>query len=78
MSLLKLLEINAFLEAFHVPSFSGPEVFSGIFCRNVKVPERARTPLIIYCETLQFAMIYLQTRKNNLKVHKMTENKKRH
>ena len=45
VSLLKLLQINAFLEAFHVPSFSGPEVFSGIFCRNVKVPERARTPL---------------------------------
>ena len=54
-------------------------VFSGIFSRNLKVAGRARTSPIIYFETHQYAEIYLlQTRENNLKVHKMTVNIKRH
>ena len=53
-------------------------MFSGIFSPDHKVAGRARKSLIIYNETLHYAVIYLlQTKENNLAVHKMTVNKKR-
>ena len=56
MSLLKFLEVEAFLEAFHVPRFS----WEGCSPYNTSI----RSDYL------------LQTREYNLKVHKMTVNKK--
>ena len=45
--------------------------------KTLKVAGRVRTSLTTYYETLYCTVIYLlQTRKNNLKVHKMAVNKK--
>ena len=45
--------------------------------KTLKVTGRVRTSLTTYYETLYYTVIYLlQTRKNNLKVHKMAVNKK--
>ena len=45
--------------------------------KTLKVPGCVRTSLTTYYETLYYTVIYLlQTRKNNLKVHKMAVNKK--
>ena len=38
MSLLKLLEINAFLAAFHVPSFKGQECSQEFLAETLKEP----------------------------------------
>ena len=52
-------------------------MLSGIFSRNLKLTAREKTSLMMYYETLQYAVIYLlPTRENNLKVNKMTVKKK--
>ena len=54
---------KCFCSGFSSTYFQGTGVFSGIFIQNLEVAERARTSLIIYYETLQYAVIYYKPRK---------------
>ena len=54
---------KCFCSGFSSTYFQGTGVFSGIFIQNLEVAERARTSLIIYYETLQYAVIYYKPGK---------------